>query len=65
MFVVEENETRRKHCDLEGTKERTLYGDGRIRSPNKTCPRFSTGDRSPSTAQKSKLNINHEYPSIK
>jgi hypothetical protein len=36
-------------------EERTLYGDGRIRSPNKTCPRFSTGDRSPATEQKSKL----------
>lgn len=35
----------------------TLYGLGRIRSPNKTCPRFSTGDSSSFTVQKSKLKI--------
>lgn len=33
----------------------TLYGDGRIRSPNTTCPKFSTGDCSSSPKQKSKL----------
>ena len=35
--------------------KRTLYGDGRMRSPKRTWPRFSTGDRSPWTSQKWKL----------
>lgn len=35
--------------------ELTLYPDGLILSPNKTCPRFSVGDLLSSDVQKSKL----------
>jgi len=33
----------------------TLYPEGLILSPNKTCPRFSVGDLLSSDVQKSKL----------
>lgn len=43
--------------DIEDFLALTLYGDGRMRSPNTTCPKFSTGDGSSSAVQKSKLKL--------
>ena len=51
-----------------GSPNLILYGEGRIRSPNTTCPKFSAGELSSAASQKSKLkiiqfnSISHSYP---